>query len=230
MFISRIAILLSVAFAMMIGVQAQNCLKSNGYTAGFTVTSFNTYYPAGGAIEPLSFFEVGDTSVDYDGLRMRVNYEFTMAGQPVANGSLWGFGTINKMYILSQGVCTIAPLSFPIQTLLNGSVVGMTKLGQLDVQVWKIAAGGLPTNQELFYDNVNCAGVSSLISNADPSTPGYSTMLFFDFVDQYTESYFDLPSQCTQPDQIATFTNGYQEKETFPHIPKSLHHLLRSGN
>ncbi|EGG24353.1 hypothetical protein DFA_06503 [Cavenderia fasciculata] len=224
MFISRIAILIVVAL-LAINVNAKDCLKSNGYTSGFTVSSFNTYYPTGGSTVPLSFFEVGDTSVDFQGKRMRVNYEIIMSGVPVMNGSLWGFGDTNTMYILSEGICKTAPLGFPIpQGFVNGSVVGTTKLGQFEVEVWNIPTEA-PNTQTMFYDKHTCSGVSSIVNNNDPSSPGASTMLFFEFIDTYTESFFTLPPQCTQPNApIAAFTSM---QDAFPHIPKSILHQLR---
>ncbi|EGG13601.1 putative sphingomyelinase [Cavenderia fasciculata] len=218
MFFAKFAILIISALFAFSGVNAKDCSKSNGYTTGYTLSSFNAVPLSGGQSE--SFFEVGDTSVDFHGQRIRVDYEIFSQGNPIINGSFWGFGgNINKAYFLNQGVCTVSPLVTPIpSSIINGTVVDKTKLGSFDVDVIKVE----PTpssGQTLFADPKKCAAVAATIFNVDFTNPGFANMLFFDFVDQYTESFFVLPSQCSQANaQLASFAAPHT-----PHFSRYLH-------
>ncbi|EGG13602.1 hypothetical protein DFA_11363 [Cavenderia fasciculata] len=218
MFFAKFAILIISALFAFSGVNAKDCSQSNGYTTGYTFASFNAIPLGGGQSE--SFFEVGDTSVDFQGQRIRVDFEIISQGYPTINASFWGFGgNINKAYVLSDGVCTVSPLSTPIPgSIINGTVAGKTKLGSFDVDVIKVEPTA-SSGQTLFADPKKCAGVAATFYNIDAANPGFANMLFFDFVDQYTESFFVLPSQCSQANaQLASFAAPHT-----PHFSRYLH-------
>eukprot|EP01133_Synstelium_polycarpum_P011229 gene11229-13094_t len=182
-----------------------HCFDATGYTSWFGVSAFNTYFPNGaGANQLFSFYESGNMSTDFVGQRMRVDYEIVMAEATVA-GSLWAFQKTNEMYQLSNGQCVHTALEFPVPTgfPMNASqFIGFGKIGQFTCEVYYLEAGntgGLSplVNQTVLYDPKSCSVVSSTLKNANPATPGYSTMEYYDFRNFPEEHYFDLPAVCT---------------------------------
>ncbi|EGG23770.1 hypothetical protein DFA_05905 [Cavenderia fasciculata] len=175
--------------------------KAKGYTTYFGVTSFNCMFPDGqGNIKPMSFAEYGNTSVDFHGQRMRVNY-YIVGDNWRVNGSLWGFGKSGEMYVLQNGTCSKYNLSFPIP---SGYPVNQThfiakgKIGQFKVDILSVnPTPSGETNQTVLFDPKHCACVSSMLRNNDRSQPGYATIEFFDYRNDYDKHYFSLPGECS---------------------------------
>eukprot|EP01133_Synstelium_polycarpum_P007568 gene7568-8856_t len=193
--------------------QGNHCADEPGFTAYFTVAAFNTYFESGAASVPLSFYELGNMSVDYNNQRVRVDYVIVMT-EGTVTGSLWAFGKTNDQYILSNGVCTHSVLAFPVPsgyTLNETQFVGLTKLGQFEVELYRLAAGqggfSKDLNQSVLFDSHTCSVVSSTLQNADPSVPGYSTMEYYDFKTYPEEHFFDLPTICTAASSIKKNSN-----------------------
>ncbi|EFA85700.1 hypothetical protein PPL_00929 [Heterostelium album PN500] len=180
--------------------QSENkCLDANGFTTSYSISSFNTIFPDGNHQVEMSFFEMGNTSLDLEGQRQRVDYLVVMPGGVSLIGSYWAFGKTNQFYELVNGECTLSqleftlPSSYPINDTKN---IGTTKIGQFPTDIYILDEIASPVIQTILYDIKQCAMVSSIINNKDITNPGFATMNYLNFENSYTESWFDLPNEC----------------------------------
>ncbi|EFA76018.1 hypothetical protein PPL_10597 [Heterostelium album PN500] len=179
------------------------CQNSNGYTTNFEVSSFNCLDPNSNS-PPLSFFEAGNTTIDFVGQRSFLSYFIVFEGQEPSSGSVWEFGQTGEGYILDNGVCFKTSLNYPIPSALPlGDVVGTTKIGQFQVQIFNPSKVSNNTDQAYLYDPKTCSLVSSTLSNSDLTNPGYMVLNFYDFDNSFTESWFDLPSECSSESVVS---------------------------
>ncbi|EFA76019.1 hypothetical protein PPL_10598 [Heterostelium album PN500] len=180
-----------------------HCSNTNGYTSNFEATAFNTLDPNSN-YPPMSFFEAGNTTTDFVGQRTFTTYVLVVEGQEPSFGSIWEFGQTNEGYILDNGVCVKVSLDYPVPSALPlGDLIGTTKIGQFPVQIFNAALVSYNTNQTYLYDPLSCSLVSSTIRNSDLTNPGFTVMNFYNFENSFTESWFDLPSECSSQSVIS---------------------------
>ncbi|GAM26281.1 hypothetical protein SAMD00019534_094560 [Acytostelium subglobosum LB1] len=203
MFNTKYFLFFFAALLVIASAQDHRCSNTPGYQSWFQMTSFNAMFPSGsGSNVALSFFEEGNSTIDFHGQRERSDYRIVMT-EGVVEGSIWLFGKTSEMYVLQAGQCTKMPLNFPVPDgfpIGPNNYIGNTRLGQFFVEAYFLTDQSPSTalNQTIYYDEKSCSVVSSFAVNADPATPGNSIMNFFNFEDRFHESSFDLPAACTQ--------------------------------
>jgi len=203
----KVILLLLIVFVC--GSLGHHCKNTTGYNTKFSISAYNTYFPAKNGMQAMSFFECGSIDFDFKNQLMAVSFHIIVTGHSPIEGSLYAFGKNNTMYIAMKDEnnstkCKQFPNNYPFPSgWPDVKNYGKTKIGATTVDILDIPASpnGPKTNQTIFYDHHHCAVLSSVIRNADCSNPGVSTMLFFNFENQPNPEGFNLPSSCSNSDE-----------------------------
>ncbi|KAF2074188.1 hypothetical protein CYY_004506 [Polysphondylium violaceum] len=216
---------LCLAFLMiMIALASAGCPNPTGFRASFTATSYNL---GGGG----SYFESGQANIDFVGQRLSSVFDFFSEGNNMM-GMTWQFGA-NKTayYMLSDGTChesssnSKIPSGYPEIT----KDIGPLTIGVFPVEMFTVESDSPALNQTALFDINNCVLVSSYLSNADESNPGFCSINFYN-VGVPSDSDFQLPQACI--DVVGSsrpkIRFNHHKKNTFTQMSKTMNHILNA--
>ncbi|EFA77929.1 hypothetical protein PPL_08574 [Heterostelium album PN500] len=197
-------------------INAQSCDSTVGYTTSYELSAYNIILSSQEK-QGSSFFEVGNTTIDFQGHRFQSNYLIVSNEIGKFEASIWGFGATNELFIYSNGQCSVHSLDVPIPSgFPMEHLIGTTLIGQFPVNIYATALNTTETTaQTVLYDVKTCSVVSTTTRNTDKTNPGFAISNMFNFVNTFTESAFVLPSACTSSMKPALL---HKQKIVLPHF------------
>ncbi|KAF2070640.1 hypothetical protein CYY_008034 [Polysphondylium violaceum] len=209
----------------MIALASAGCANPSGFHATFTANSFNM-------ADAGSSYETGQVNIDFVGQRASSVFEFYAQDGKIYSGLTWAFGTNQTAYFMdTNGNCQESPsnVAFPTGWPAVIKDDGSYTIGVYPVEMLEVESEVTSVNQTVFFDTDNCALVSSYLTNADQSNPGFSTINYFN-VGLPSEAAFQLPQACINAvgSSKSIFKFNHRRENVHSPVSKALKYTLNA--